>query len=262
LNPTNPPIALGGSDCAWFVSDIHLGEHDRATAQQFWRWLERAPTLATHLFLLGDLFEVWVGDDQADATTQSTVALLARLSTSGLAVFVMRGNRDFLIDAPGVAEHRSFTQCGDARLLEDPCVIDLFGVPVLLAHGDALCIDDTAYQQFRAQTRDLAWQTEFLARPLDERLKIARQLRERSEHEKRIKAGHLMDVNDAEVGREMSRAGVTTMIHGHTHRPAQHRFALNGVPAVRWVLPDWDATAGRGGILQVDRSGWQKLGDW
>ena len=257
-----PRVAVLGVESALFASDMHLGEHDPATAQRFCALLQQVAAQTSHVFLLGDLFEVWVGDDQSDPVTRQVLAAFRALTAGGKMLYIMRGNRDFLIDAAGSPAPRSLTaQCG-AHLLIDPCVIDLFGLRVLLLHGDTLCVDDTAYQQFRAQTRAPAWQANFLAMPLAERLKVARQLRERSEHEKQIKAGYLMDVNDAEVIRVMSDAAVATLIHGHTHRPAQHRLEIDGLPAVRWVLPDWDAAVPRGGFLRVDRSGWTRIGDW
>ena len=248
-------IALAGGDRALFASDMHLGDHDPATAAWFVESLHRQASGCSHLFLLGDLFEVWVGDDQADPASQALQACLAGLSGSGLVVSLMRGNRDFLLDT---GSPRFSTRCG-VQLLDDPVVIDLFGRRVLLTHGDALCVDDVEYQRFRAQSRSPEWQRTLLAQPLAQRLALARQLRERSETEKLHKADYLMDVNDGQVAQSMVGQGVDLMIHGHTHRPADHEFMAGGRRCQRLVLPDWDARAGRGGFLCVDAQGWRRL---
>jgi UDP-2,3-diacylglucosamine hydrolase len=153
------------------------------------------------------------------------------------------------------------TRCG-ALLLPDPSVVDLFGVAVLLTHGDALCTDDHAYQQLRTTLRMPQWQTEFLARPIAQRRAYARELRERSEQDKATKSSHLMDVNDEAVAHSLRTAGVLTMIHGHTHRPARHATVLDRRQANRWVLPDWDVSMQRGGFLTVHGGGWQTSGQW
>ncbi len=255
MNPPREPVApvrLRGDDRALFASDMHLAGHDPATVTAFIEALERHGTGATHLFLLGDLFDLWVGDDNHDAVAGALGACLERLADGGREVWLMRGNRDFLIDTGAP----TFSQRHHARLLPDPCLIELFGERVLLAHGDALCIDDVPYQRLRAQMRSQQWQRDFLAQPLAARLDFARGLRNRSEHEKQGKAETLMDANEGEVRRVMRKAGVTTMIHGHTHRPAHHRDQFDGLTLHRWVLPDWDQAAGRGGFLSVDAAGW------
>jgi UDP-2,3-diacylglucosamine hydrolase len=239
---------------ALFASDAHLAPEAPATAALFLGALEalgREPPRARHLFLLGDLFELWVGDDGADPLAARLADVLSTLAARGVRVCLMRGNRDFLLDAPlpgGTAAPYS-ARCA-ATLLEDPCRIELHGVPTLLAHGDALCTDDLVYQQWRATCRDPAWQAAFLARPLPERFAIGRGARETSEAGKREKPGALMDVNAAAVDRAMDAAGATLLIHGHTHRPDTHRWRAGGIERTRVVLPDWDAAAGRGALLR------------
>lgn len=270
----SPVIALQGDDRALFASDVHLGDHDPATAEVFLAQLHRYATGASHVFLLGDLFEAWVGDDWADEVGTHTLQALAELSAGGCALFVMRGNRDFLLDAPmdglgsvgpGGEALRSgapagpFSQRTGATMLPDPCVVSLFGEPALLCHGDALCTDDADYQRFRALTRDPGWQRTFLARPRDERIAVAQDLRARSELSKSTKDDALMDVNPQAVEAAMREAGVRLMIHGHTHRPARHSLAIDGRPAQRWVLSDWDAAHGRGDMLLATREGLARI---
>jgi len=256
------PIALHGADRALFASDMHLGDQAPATAGQFLAMLDAHAGGASHLFLLGDLFEAWVGDDWADAASERVITRLAAHARAGLRIHVMRGNRDFLLDAPLPVAGARFSARIGAIMLDDPCTVSLFGTPALLAHGDALCTDDVDYQRFRAMTREPAWQRAFLARALDERIAIAHDLRARSELSKGEKAGYLMDVNPRAVERTMREAGVRLLIHGHTHRPARHAIASDGRPAERWVLPDWDAAAGRGGFLVASAAGLAPVGDW
>jgi UDP-2,3-diacylglucosamine hydrolase len=234
-----------------FASDTHLAPEAPETAERFLAALEREGPSAPHLFLLGDLFELWVGDDGADPLAARLVATLSRLAERGIAVRLMRGNRDFLLDVPrpGATDVPFSARCG-ATLLDDPCPLELHGVPALFAHGDALCTDDLVYQQWRATCREPAWQATFLARPLDERFAIGRGARETSEAGKREKPGALMDVNAAAVDEAMDAAGATLLVHGHTHRPATHRWRAGGVERTRVVLTDWDAPAGRGALLR------------
>ncbi|HRO59906.1 MAG TPA: UDP-2,3-diacylglucosamine diphosphatase, partial [Burkholderiaceae bacterium] len=225
---------------------------------------------ANHVFLLGDLFEAWVGDDQPDAVAADAIRAFAQISETGRKLYVMRGNRDFLLGRvppaagqgtaaaePG-AQAQGFVERSGATMLDDPCTIELFGEPVVLAHGDALCTDDHDYQKIRAVVRGDAWQTQFLTRPLAERLALARQLREQSEQ---VKASRyeISDVAQAAVDATLRAAGARAMIHGHTHRPACHEWQLDGGQAHRWVLSDWDAAIGRGGFLRVDRNGFARL---
>jgi len=265
-------IGRSARDCALFCSDMHLGDHDPATAALFLERLAVHAREATHLFLLGDLVEAWVGDDQPDEAAAALVERLARLSAAGTRVLVMRGNRDFLLDVPFPPDaarrpDASFGARTGATLLEDPCTLRMFGAAVLLAHGDALCTDDQPYQRARAEVRSARWQAGFLRRPLAERLRIAHELRAES---RRSQAARTMmgdadpgDVNPHAVDAALRAAGAHTMIHGHTHRPACHRWQLDGAPACRWVLPDWHAgDPCRGGFLRVDAAGWSRIGSW
>ncbi len=271
-------IALSDCDVGLFASDMHLGDHDPATAALFLEALQAAGSKATHVFLLGDLFEAWVGDDQPDTVARDALALFGRLTAGGCRLFAMRGNRDFLLNVAG----GRFSALTGAVMLDDPCTVTLFDEPVVLAHGDALCTDDADYQRVRARVRGEAWQSEFLARPLDERLAIALALRAESEGARarresesdpgstRAKgepsgsplsalADSAGDVNQGAVDEALRAAGAATIIHGHTHRPACHEWQLDARRARRWVLPDWDAGAGRGGFLRADARGfsWQ-----
>lgn len=260
-----------GSDpahVALFASDMHLGEHDAATGAHFLAAFDRVAGSASHLFLLGDLFEAWAGDDQPDAVASAFAARLRELADGGTAIYVVRGNRDFLLDAPlpGAAAVASFSQRSGATLLGDPSVVRLFGRSVLLAHGDALCTGDVEYQRARAIVRSPRWQADFLARPLDERLAIARRLREQSrcvQAARALEGGVPGDVDDAAVVAALRESGAQALVHGHTHRPAIHRHEVDGAMRERWVLPDWHAGHGgdpaRGGFLRVDREGWRTL---
>ncbi|MFT4101972.1 MAG: UDP-2,3-diacylglucosamine diphosphatase [Burkholderiaceae bacterium] len=241
-----------------FASDVHLNEHDPATADFFFASLAREARDATHVFLLGDLFEAWIGDDQPDTIAPRAEAAFAAIA-AGTRLFVMRGNRDFLLDAPGATASR-FSDRAGARMLDDPSRILLFGHPTLLSHGDAWCVDDERYQMFRLQSRDPDWQQAFVRQPIAQRLAIARQLRDQSEREKRDKAAYLMDVNATEILRAVADQQVDTIIHGHTHRPARHEIDAGGRRAVRWVLPDWDGATRRGGFLRVTRDAWTTIG--
>jgi len=202
---------------------------------------------AARLTILGDLFDYWAGDDDlADPFNARIVAALRTLSDSGVKLEFMAGNRDFLIGA-------AFAKAAGLSLLPDPLVRDIDGVRTLLTHGDALCTDDADYQRFRAQVRDPAWRTAFLARPLAERKREIEALRARSEAEKKIKPLAIMDVNAAAVSAALAEHGAQAMIHGHTHRQGRHDHA--GHP--RWVLGDWHA--GCGNALVCDPAGWHWL---
>lgn len=265
-------IRIGVGDRALFASDMHLGAHAPRTAARFIAMLERecvgTKPAVTHLFLLGDLFEAWIGDDQTDQVADEVIAAISRLADSGVAVFVMRGNRDFLLDAPipsegnAVVDGVRFSTRIGATMIDDPCLIDLFGIRTLLAHGDALCTDDGDYQRFRSLTRTEDWQDAFLGRSLDERIAIGRDLRARSELSKAGKADDLMDVNEDAVRATLEACGATRLIHGHTHRPARHEFDLGSLRAERWVLPDWDAEEAREGFLEATEHGLARVGSW
>ena len=228
-----------------FVSDLHLDAARPAITRTFLDLLAGEARQAQALYILGDLFEAWVGDDQAGDPAMPVCEALKGLAASGVAVFLMRGNRDFLY-GPRIAE-----RCG-ATLLPDPCVVTLYGEPVLLMHGDLLCTDDAPYQAFRRQVRDPAWQARFLDQPIEARLAFAAQARAASREHQGAMAETVGDVVDDEVAATMARYGVTKLIHGHTHRPRVHVFPVGERTATRIVLGDWYE---QGSVLRVDPDG-------
>jgi UDP-2,3-diacylglucosamine hydrolase len=233
-----------------FVSDLHLDAARPDITAQFLRFLRGEATHAEALYILGDLFEAWVGDDVSGEPAASVRAALRQLVDAGVPVFLMRGNRDFLYGPRFAAET-------GARLLPDPAVVVLHGEPTLLMHGDLLCTGDAAYQAFRAQVRDPRWQAQFLAQPLPAREAFAAKARVASqEHQKDIGRGGAMDaITDADadaVASTLARYGVRRLIHGHTHRPAIHALEAGGRLAQRIVLGDWYE---QGSVLRVDADG-------
>lgn len=229
-----------------FISDLHLDGSRPAVTQLFFSFLAGEARRADALYILGDLFEAWIGDDDDDAHHQAVLSRLQALSRT-VPVAVMHGNRDFLLG-------ERFARESGCRLLAEAEVVHLYGVPTLLMHGDQLCTDDDAYQAFRRTARDPGWQRDMLARPLAERRAIARQARDRSAIENAMKADAIMDVNADAVADAMRRHGVRRMIHGHTHRPAVHELDLGGTPATRIVLGDW---YDQGSVLRVDADGFE-----
>lgn len=228
-----------------FISDLHLDPSRPQVTGLFLDFLAGEARGAAALYILGDLFEAWIGDDDPEPDHARVIAGLRALADSGVALYLMHGNRDFLLG-------EAFAARSGARLLPDSVVIELSGAPALLLHGDTLCTDDRAYQDFRAMVRDPAWQRDFLARPIAERQAIAHQLRETSRAATRDKAEYITDVNADAVARCMREAGVRLLIHGHTHRPAVHGFDLDGRPARRIVLGDWYE---QGSLLRCDGAG-------
>ena len=222
-----------------FISDLHLCGERPLINGLFTRFLNEFARDADALYILGDLFEYWVGDDQLDHDPLAcdVVEELKNVADGGTHIFFMHGNRDFLIGARFAAE-------ANLTLLPDPTLITLESQPILLTHGDTLCTDDVAYQQFRVQVRNPEWQAEVLAKPYAERAELARNLRSRSDVEKSMKAEAIMDVNANSVADTIKRHGYPIMIHGHTHRPAKHALAINGHACTRWVLPDWHQHGG------------------
>jgi len=253
-------IRVRRGETALFVSDTHLSDGQPDTGEAFLAALAHHAPGTTHLFLLGDLFDAWVGDDVLDdpgceAVARALVAALAALAAAGTTVHYLHGNRDFLLG-------EGFEACSRAHRIPDPCMIDLHGVPTALVHGDTLCTGDTDYLAFRRQSRSAAWQTAFLARPLAERLSAARAMRARSEQSKHAKPMALMDATEDAVLALLRDSGARQIIHGHTHRPARHRHTAAGVDAWRWVLPDWDAQLSRGGMLLAREGELRPVGDW
>ncbi|MDN3518815.1 UDP-2,3-diacylglucosamine diphosphatase [Aquisalimonas lutea] len=217
-----------------FIADLHLDERRPRIVQLFLQFLQETAGRADALYILGDLFEAWIGDDAVPAD-HPVLAGLRAFAATGTPLYVMRGNRDFLLG-------EGFAEATGARMLDDPTVIRLGDEPVLLMHGDLLCTDDRDYQQFRAMVHDPAWQREFLARSVEERLALAREARDEStSHTSALAGGSeaIMDVNPDAVRETMREHGVQRLIHGHTHRPDTHTFELDGRPATRIVLGDW-----------------------
>jgi len=215
-----------------FVSDVHLdGSAPEATAQ-FLDFLAREAAAAEALYILGDLFEAWVGDDDADPHKVRVCAALGRLSSGGVPCFVMHGNRDFLLGA-------GFSAATGCRLLPDPVVARFGGEEVLLTHGDALCTDDHAYQELRTTVRDAAWQRRFLALPRARRELLANEARAGSRAHTARTVPFIMDVNGDAVVRAFRATGVRRLIHGHTHRPGIHEHQVDGASAQRLVLGAW-----------------------
>ncbi|NLR75066.1 UDP-2,3-diacylglucosamine diphosphatase [Leeia aquatica] len=223
----------------YFIADLHLSTD---TVQEYHRFADWLPSLQSgdRLYILGDFLEVWVGDDDLDDPfARQLTALLHHTAARGVSLFLQHGNRDFLLG-------ERFAQAAGLTLLPDPCYLP--GEQLLLSHGDQLCLDDHDYQRFRAEVRQPQWQQAFLARPLSERKAFARQLREQSEAQKRSKPLPIMDVADSAVQDWLARWPDAILIHGHTHRAAQHRYTTPSGARQRWVLPDWHAE--RWGFLQ------------
>jgi UDP-2,3-diacylglucosamine hydrolase len=228
-----------------FISDLHLDARRPAIVSLFLEFLERQALEAEALYILGDLFEVWIGDDD-DAELGRTVAqALQTLGEQGVPVYLLHGNRDFLIG-------QRFAAASGVRLLPEALVIDLYGTPTLLMHGDTLCTDDVKYLAFRAQVRSAQWQTQMLARSLAERRLLGRQLREESRQATADKPPEITDVNPQAVQEAMRAHGVYQLIHGHTHRPDIHALVIDKQPACRMVLGDWYA---QGSVLVCNAEG-------
>lgn len=216
-----------------FISDLHLCDSRPHITTAFIEFLEHTAVKAQALYILGDLFEYWAGDDTIEVGAQrASIDALRRLSKN-VPVFFMAGNRDFLIGD-------GFSKATGITIMPDPSLITLYGKPVLLSHGDALCTDDTAYQAFRTEVRSQTWQNQFLSQPLETRIAFIEQLRAKSEQEKSTKSMQIMDVNAAAVEHLLSQYDYPPLfIHGHTHRPNTHVYHLAGHVCERWVLGDW-----------------------
>ena len=239
---TNPARTL-----ALFISDLHLQASHPRTAEAFFGFLAGRATQAGSLYLLGDIFEYWAGDDDlATPFNAEVAAALHRLAATGVKVYWMAGNRDFLAG-------QGFAAAAGLTLLPDPHVTDFAGTRVALVHGDAQCTGDLNYMAFRAQVRDPAWQQQFLAMPLSQRKAIIAGLREGSRSAHLEKSCELMDVAPAAVAALHAETGADVIIHGHTHRPALHQDG----PRRRYVLPDWelDEDPVRGGWIAIDADG-------
>lgn len=228
-----------------FVSDVHLSPARPRIAELFFGFLEREAREAAALYILGDLFDLWLGDDDPLPLNGAAMDALGRLARGGVGLYVMYGNRDFLL-------RDAFAARTGARILPDPTLIDLGGTPTLLMHGDTLCTDDLAYQRKRARYRRPWVLRGFLALPRSVRAAIGQHFRRRSERAKRVTAPRIMDVNADAVAAVLRAHGYPRLIHGHTHRPARHLHTVDGHRCERWVLGDWYE---RGSYLRVDSSG-------
>lgn len=229
-----------------FLSDVHLHPEEAATAQAWTQALQSST--ADALFILGDLFEVWIGDDD-DSPFLSACRQTLQDTARARAVYFLCGNRDFLVG-------HDFLQRTGVQALSDPTVLDLGVCRLLLSHGDALCLDDTEYLAFRTEVRSAAWQQAFLAKPLEERRTIARKLRTESEARKQTHTMPYSDVDAALARQWLSDAQAHVLIHGHTHQPAVHTLNAQTSPALqRWVLSDWEADAQP---PRLERTVWQR----
>jgi UDP-2,3-diacylglucosamine hydrolase len=215
-----------------FAADVHLSAERPERVQAFLEFLATAATRAEALYLLGDVFDLWLGDDDLDSPNGEVVAALAALTRAGVPVYALHGNHDFLL-GPG------FTRAAGCRLLPDPAVVTLYGEGVLASHGDFLCTDDTEYLAWRAYSRSPPAQQAFLGQPLAARQAQAAVIREKSHARSRLKPQEILDVNPGAVADALRAHGVRRLVHGHTHRPGVYPVALDGESGERVVLGDW-----------------------
>ena len=228
-----------------FISDLHLETDRPDIGQQFFSFMKDEACGAEALYILGDLFDAWVGDDDPNPHYAEVKAALKSLVDRGVPVYFMHGNRDFMVGDDFAAET-------GVRILPDPIAVDLYGEHVLLSHGDALCTDDFEYQQIRAMTRRPEWQAAMRRKPLEERLTIARAARAESQARSRTLDMQIADVNDTAVKKTILDYGVDILLHGHTHRPKIHEVDLGVRTAKRIVLGDW---YDQGSVLRWDEQG-------
>lgn len=236
---------------ALFVSDVHLQASMPRTTQAFLDFLRLHAVNARQLYLLGDLFEYWAGDDDLSSDyNKQIVEAIRAVNDAAVEIFWIAGNRDFLVGA-------EFAAAAGATILPDPAVMTIGGKRIVLTHGDALCTDDLDYIAFRAQVRQQGWKSQFLSMPLAQRKAVIEGLRNGSREAQRGKSYEIMDVNSAATMALFDATGTTTMIHGHTHRPACHEYRNDGKKRVRYVLPDWDCDTApqRGGWLALNADG-------
>ena len=230
------------------ISDLHLEQERPDISRAFLHFLKSRASEAEALYILGDFFEAWIGDDAISPFQRSIAQALRHLSDSGTKIYLMHGNRDFMIG-------QAFCREAGCTLLADPSLVELGGEKVLLMHGDSLCTRDEAYMRLRRWLRNPLSLFVLRNLPLASRRKLARKLRKESRGQTRMKASDIVDVTLAEVSRIMAAHGVRTLIHGHTHRPAVHQLEVAGEPARRIVLGDWDS---QGWALQVDDQGFRQ----
>ena len=230
---------------ALFISDLHIDASRPAITQHFLGFLASEAKDAEVLYILGDLFESWIGDDAADAAQSAAIAGIHTLTTHGVPCFVMHGNRDFLLA-------QQFCRASGAQILPDPMIVTLYGEPVLVMHGDALCTDDRAYQRLRATVREADWQRQFLALSIASRRALAGAARVGSQAHTAAVEYAITDVNAESVAMALRSAGTATLLHGHTHRPAIHALQVDGRACTRIVLGDW---YDQGSLLRWDHNG-------
>ena len=216
-----------------FISDLHLSPDSPAATETLLRFLRETAPAADVLYVLGDLFEYWIGDEGlAQPFAKEVARALRALAQGSVPVYFMHGNRDFLVG-------ERFALASGVKLLTDPTVVDLYGTRTLLLHGDTLCTDDVEYQKFRTMVRNPAAQQAFLAKPLEERVRMAQEMRSKSEQAIQFKDMTIMDVSPATVENTFRAHRYARLIHGHTHRPARHEHKVDGRDCERWVLADW-----------------------
>ncbi|MGR9072716.1 MAG: UDP-2,3-diacylglucosamine diphosphatase [Gammaproteobacteria bacterium] len=230
-----------------FISDIHLTLEKPDVTRRFLGFLEKRAVKAKALYILGDFFDAWIGDDDPTPPNNKVKAQLKKLTDAGIAVYLQLGNRDFLVG-------QRFCRETGIKMLDDYVVVDLFGEPTLLMHGDLLCTDDIAYQAFRKKSRSPEWQQDKLSKPLWMRLLVSRWYRFRSHLHKR-KSYEILDVNQDCVRETMKKYNVLRLIHGHTHRPAIHDIEIDGRKGQRFVLPDWKHNSA--GVLCWSKTGYR-----
>jgi UDP-2,3-diacylglucosamine hydrolase len=228
-----------------FISDLHLESSQPGIGEQFLSFLGGEAREAEALYILGDLFEAWLGDDDPSPYYGEMKTALRELTDAGVPVYFMHGNRDFMIG-------KDFAAAAGITILDDPTVVDLYGEKVLLCHGDSLCTDDVQYQQIRAMSRTPEWQAMMLAKSVEERIAFVVQARKDSIERGESLSDEIMDVNQDAVTATLSEHGVDTMLHGHTHRPAVHKIDLGDRTARRIVLGDWFE---QGSVVRWDENG-------
>jgi UDP-2,3-diacylglucosamine hydrolase len=234
---------------SWFVSDLHLDPSTPEISARFLKFLAGPARGARSLYVLGDLFEAWIGDDEPEPAHRAVIASVAAVASAGTRVFVMRGNRDFMLGERFCAE-------SGATLLDDPAILDFGGERALLTHGDGLCVDDRAYQRLRALVHEPSLRAGFARLPIEARRRLATEAREGSREHLANASSYITDVNQPAVERVAREADVALMIHGHTHRPGVHRFRSDGRDRTRVVLGAWHDDAN---VVCWDDSGWQLI---
>ncbi len=225
-----------------FISDLHLWDQKPHIEQLFQQFMANQAKAADELYVLGDLFEAWIGDDALNPMAERVIDAFSQFSNTGSKLFFIRGNRDFLLGS-------DFESATGGKILQQPYLTTIAGQQTLLMHGDCLCVDDHEYIAFRAEARSAEWQKQFLSQNVEQRMKIARQIRDTSIAKRKQAVGTMGDVVNNEVISLMQKSNATMLIHGHTHRQNRHTFTIDDKPAERIVLGDWGNT---GSVLTVN----------